>query len=104
MARITTQNAFQNRNRYSVLFYNTANLPYISDVQPAARRCYVCGAQEFSEHNLRFSIKNKNHFFFSDLVNFASIVKSGKQCLSCNGIQAYCMGKYRLLEILQWEE
>ena len=79
-------------------------MPYISDEQPAARRCYVSGPQEFSEHNLCFPIKNKNHFFFSDLVYFASIVKFGKQRLSCNGIHAYYLGTYRSLEILQWEE
>ena len=31
------------------------NLNYTSDVQPAARRSYVWGPQEFSEHNLCFS-------------------------------------------------
>jgi hypothetical protein len=41
---------------------------------------------------------------FIGLVKFVPSVRSGKQYLSYDGIRAFCMGKHRTLETLQWEE
>jgi hypothetical protein len=38
------------------------------------------------------------------LLNVARTVKFSDQYLSCNGLNAYCMSKHRVLETLQWQE
>ena len=43
-------------------------------------------------------------FFFCYLLNFVSLVKSGKRYLNYNKILVYRMGRSRRLENLEWEK
>jgi hypothetical protein len=52
----------------------------------------------------RLPYQNGQLFFKSDSFNFVNIVQSSTQYLSYNKILAYCMGRSRRMENLQWEK
>jgi len=61
----------------------------------------MLAARDCSGTKLCFSHQNAAQLL-NDLVNFANRVIFGKYHVRCNGIRAYFMGKYRMLDTLHW--